>query len=182
MSKTEKFEQAVEQWGKSVEEGLPRWIQRDRAFNFLRTTRARVILWIVTYSWTFLGFAVVALRRPQWVWYWMAGVFICYLLQRVSVRDLFHMPHLLLDELQVAKRNKAYRRAYRNFGAWVVGLMAAYAFLSIWGVWQWHTSNQVGWLNDHLRMQAGVSVWFLIPALWFLAPYLATGFKGERED
>ncbi len=167
MNRTAKFEEAVEAWGKSVEQGLSRWIQRDRSLNFLRTTRARVVLWAFTYTWMFSGFVVVVMRRPQWSGYWFAGLLVFYIIHRISIRDLFQMPEPLLDELQIKRRNKSYRRAYRNFGGWVILLIAGYAYASTY---------------DSVHTSRMVSAWILIPALWVLAPYLAAGFKGERED
>jgi len=121
------IEKDVDDLNEKLESLISNSVKNDTFFNFLRGTAARVILTIVTWL-TLFGFGYLAFVNEQLVWWYVPALAILLALHAVSVRYVFSSstddwfqfrflsvePDSFFDEYQRARRDRAFRVAYRN--------------------------------------------------------------------
>lgn len=184
-TKEEKFDNQVEKLERRIEKGVKNWVQNDHGFDGLRNTPARIVLAVLTYGVLF-GFGAHAFfNQGDAIWWYMILLALVGTMQKISVRFAFDDDELV-DEYQAARRNKAYRHAYKRIGL-ILSVLAFDALL--WGVLR----NLVVYLDAettyyHLfegEFSTGLSLYSIavfavfVCGLVTLQKYLSWGVKGE---
>lgn len=178
ISELERGAQRLEQ---VVESKVKNWIKNDRFFDGFRNTYARVVLWALGNVVLFGGLFLTYTNESGFIPY-AISVFVMVMAQKLSVRFVFDSQGDLIDEYQRARRDRAYRRAYRN----VTGAFAGFiAIVLAYGYYQFFQEN--GYLRllpsafIELNLDSYRVLVVLVFALGFfsLQPYFAWGFKGE---
>jgi hypothetical protein len=153
--------------------GVMEWVRSDSVFDILRSTPARLTLWILTTS-VLYGIPVSAFFTDSiQIWIYAVSLAVCLGLQTISTRFVFS-DHEIIDEYQLTRRNEAYRRAFR----WVGALLGLLAVLCLVQVSSYEHSMGSGW---QLEIDP-YFVWFVliwVVGLFALQPYLSWGIKGE---
>jgi hypothetical protein len=192
---TYRIEEQIERFESQVESKIKNWFKNDRVFDWLRNTYARVVLILLTWV-TLFGFGYLAFNSESLtVWYALALVLLG-VLHQLSVRHVFSSSSDswfsfrvasvesddFLDEYQRARRDRAFRGAYRNLGSVVFALFTAYLVYLVW-----KSSDAAG----SLELPAVLTVDFQLSAsqaivlaagvvgFYSLQKYIAWGFKGE---
>lgn len=183
----ENFDSKVEKFEERVEKGVRNWIQNDKGFDGFRNTPARVLLAVLTYGVLF-GFGALALfNQGDSIWWYIILLALIGTMQKISVRFVFDDEELV-DEYQAARRNKAYRHAYKRIGL-VLGILAFDALA--WAIIR-NVMNNIG-LDGQTTLyrlfesdfETGLSLYSIgvisvfIVGLFSLQKYLSWGVKGE---
>lgn len=170
---SEDFDKKVAKFETAVERGVLNWVRNDKVFNGFRNTPARILLWGITVV-IMYGFPIGALFTDSLSLTWYAvGLLLCLIAQKLSVRFVFDDDDVI-DEYQHARRNKAYRRAYKRIGA---DFVLAAAILLVGINYQQHMLGS-GWQWQIDTYKASFALVFVI-GLFILQKYLSWGFKGE---
>ena len=167
------FDDKVARFEKRIEAGVMNWVRNDRIFDGFRNTPARILLWVIAVG-VIYGFPIAALFTDQVsIWAYVASLIACLVAQKLSVRFVFDDDEVI-DEYQHARRNKAYRRAYKRIAADFVFA----AILCIAGIqYQEHLMGS-GWQWQIDTFKATFGLVFVI-GIFALQKYLSWGFKGE---
>jgi len=174
------FETRVDAGASRFESAVINWVKNDRVFDGFRNTYARILLasltWAVLYG---LG-AYVYVYRTAVIWYAVA-LLLANVAQRLSVRFVFSTDDTeWLDEYQEARRNLAYRRAYRR--VWQILLAAGLA--SIAYLYAQHIASLNGsaiFAGElvNVDLYRATVLFIALAGLFTLQPYLSWGFRGE---
>jgi hypothetical protein len=178
-----------------VESKLENWFKNDRVFDWLRNTYARVALILLTWV-TLFGFGYLAFNSESLTIWYVLSLVVLGAMHQLSVRHVFSSSSDsgfsfrvasvesddFLDEYQRARRDRAFRGAYRNLGSVVFALFTAYLVYLVW-----QSSDAAG----SLELPAVLTVDFQLSAsqaivlaagvvgFYSLQKYIAWGFKGE---
>lgn len=178
ISELERGAQHLEQ---VVESKVKNWIKNDRFFDGFRNTYARVILWVLGNVVLFGGLFLTYTNESGFIPY-AISVFVMVMAQKLSVRFVFDSQGDLIDEYQRARRDRAYRRAYRN----VTGAFAGFiAIVLAYGYYQFFQENGYLRLLPSAFIELNLDSYRVLVVLVFvlgffsLQPYFAWGFKGE---
>lgn len=178
ISELERGAQRLEQ---VVESKVKNWIKNDRFFDGFRNTYARVILWVLGNVVLFGGLFLTYTNESGFIPY-AISVFVMVMAQKLSVRFVFDSQGDLIDEYQRARRDRAYRRAYRN----VTGAFAGFiAIVLAYGYYQFFQENGYLRLLPSAFIELNLDSYRVLVVLVFvlgffsLQPYFAWGFKGE---
>ena len=178
ISEIERGAQRLEQ---VVESKVKNWIKNDRFFDGFRNTYARVILWVMGNVVLFGGLFLTYTNESGFIPY-AISVFVMVMAQKLSVRFVFDSQGDLIDEYQRARRDRAYRRAYRN----VTGAFAGFtAVILAYGYYQFFQENGYLRLLPSAFIELNLDSYRVLVVLVFilgffsLQPYFAWGFKGE---
>ncbi len=183
MSKNE-IETLIEAAAKRVEQGVKNWVKNDRFFDGFRNTYARVLLWVLGYLTLFGGLAICYQNESGIVWY-ATFVVLTVFAQKLSVRFVFDDKEELVDEYQSARRDRAYKRAYRNVKNWAMGLatmVLSWQYVRIYlieredGFVSFWPSVAIDINIDSYRT---LVILVFLTGFFALQPYWAWGFKGE---
>jgi len=164
-----------------VESKIKNWVRNDRFFDALRTTASRVALWIIANITLFVGLYICYTRETGLIAYAIA-VTLLVLMQQLSVRFVFAASEDFVDEYQRARRDRSYRRAYRNVTGAFTGVVGVVLF---YGYVQFYYSNGYFTLWPNAYLDANIDSYRVLVVLIFLVgyftlqPYFAWGFKGE---
>lgn len=175
----------IESLESKVESRVKNWIRNDRVFDGFRNTYARILLYVLGVA-TVFGFGYLAFQDQNLTGWYILALVITVLSQQVSVRYVFNADEEdLVDEYQAARRDRAYRVAYKNLQN-LVGLamllMAANAILpGHFGEgedfsWVWFENLTFGF---DLSLNQAIVVFSGVIALMNLQKYWAWGVKGE---
>lgn len=184
-TKEEKFDSKVERLENRIEKGVLNWVRNDQFFNGFRNTPARIVIAVLTYGVLF-GFGAYALfNQGESIWWYMILLTLVGTMQKISVRFAFD-DDSDVDEYQAARRNKAYRHAYKRMGL----ILCVLSFDALaWGI----INNLVIGLDAEItyyrlfenEFDTGLSLYsiavisvFLV-GLFTLQKYLSWGVKGE---
>ena len=192
------IEKEVDDLNDKLESMISNSVKNDTFFNFLRGTAARVILTIVTWL-TLFGFGYLAFVNEQLVWWYVPALAILLALHAVSVRyvfssstdDWFQFRFLsaepddsFFDEYQRARRDRAFRVAYRNIanlGFAIPVVYLVYTVLQSDSASSWQIPSSIDLSFELSNTQLVVLAAGLI-ALFSLQKYLGWGFKGEPRE
>ena len=178
ISELERGAQRIEQ---VVESKVKNWIKNDRFFDGFRNTYARVILWILGNVVLFGGLYLTYTNESGFIPY-AIFVFLMVMAQKLSVRFVFDSEGDLIDEYQRARRDRAYRHAYRNVTGAFTGLIA---IVLAFGYFQFYQENGHFSLLPSAFIELNLDSYRVLVLLVFvmgffsLQPYFAWGFKGE---
>lgn len=180
---TAKFEAAAEQAAESFESRLINWVKNDRIFDGFRNTYARILLSIITWS-VLVGYgAWVYQTESSGIIGYSVAVVLCVLAQKLSVRFVFdNEGRELVDEYQRARRNLAYRRAYKRLG-FIIASLLVIALAACYVAFYLENKYVTLWPNAAFFVQLDgyriIVLLIFISGLFTLQPYLAWGYKGE---
>lgn len=176
----------VDNLGSKIEYRVTAWIKNDRVFDGLRNTYARVLLYVLGFL-TLVWFGIIAFNDPALTWWYVFALFLTVLAQQISVRYVFSDDKdELIDEYQAARRDKAYRIAYKNLtslvgASLVIGLFLSWVPLDVWAgkaQFDWDFSRFLNF-NFSLSPNQAIVVYAGVVALMNLQKYWAWGMKGE---
>lgn len=181
-SAEERLESKVEDLEVLVESKIKNWIRNDRFFDGMRNTPARVLLWVLGNLALFGGLAICLTRETGIVAYAIV-VALTVFAQKLSVRFVFDTDASdLVDEYQRTRRDRSYRRAYRNVTGAFVGLVAVilfYGYVAFYFENGYLTLLPTAFINLHIDSYRVLSVLIFLAGFFTLQPYWAWGFKGE---
>jgi len=165
-----------------VESKIKNWIRNDRFFDGMRNTPARVLLWVLGNLALYGGLAICLTRETGIVAYAIV-VALTVFAQKLSVRFVFDTDASdLVDEYQRTRRDRSFRRAYRNVTGAFVGLVAVilfYGYVSFYFENGYLTLWPTAFINLHIDSYRVLSVLIFLAGFFTLQPYWAWGFKGE---
>jgi hypothetical protein len=169
------LEEQVEVFGSKIDAGVRGWVRNDRIFNGLRSTPARIVLAIITIAALYGIPAYQMFYRGVSAWLYVGVLLVCLLLQKLSVRFTFDDDGEL-DEYQLKRRNRSYRRAYKRVGAILV---AAITVVAANGFYLKHSLGSGFQYTYDLGSENWVFVAVFVVGLFVLQKYLSWGIKGE---
>lgn len=165
-----------------VESKIKNWIRNDRFFDGMRNTPARVLLWVLGNLALYGGLAICLTRETGIVAYAIV-VALTVFAQKLSVRFVFDTDASdLVDEYQRTRRDRSFRRAYRNVTGAFVGLVAVilfYGYVLFYFENGYLTLWPTAFINLHIDSYRVLSVLIFLAGFFTLQPYWAWGFKGE---
>lgn len=175
----------IEDVGHKIESRIKSWIKNDRVFDGFRNTYARALLFFLGLG-VLLGFGYLAFFDENLTIWYAVALYLTVLAQQISVRYVFSSDEdELVDEYQAARRDKAYRIAYKNLQNLVglaMVLIAANAILpDRFGedgdfTWVWFENLTFG---VDLTLNQAIVIFMGVIALMNLQKYWAWGIKGE---
>ncbi|MEN9660895.1 MAG: hypothetical protein RLZZ443_824 [Actinomycetota bacterium] len=172
---TKSFEEKIEALGQRAESGVRGWVRNDTAFNFLRSTPARIVLALLTVGVLYGVPAWQMFNRGVSIWLYAGALVGCVLLQKLSVRFAFD-DDSEIDEYQQQRRNRAYRRAYKR-----VATILAIA-ISVFAADGFYLKHTLG-TGFKYSFDFGTENWLFVGVfaigLFVLQKYLSWGIKGE---
>lgn len=172
------LEERVEIFGKNLDISLRTWVRNDRSLNFLRTTRARLVLSALTVLSLYGIPAFQMFNRGLSIWLYVGALVVCVLLQKLSIRFAFD-DDSHIDEYQHERRNRAYRRAYKR-----VATILAVAILLV--AENGYSLKQSLGSGFHYSFDLGSENWVFVGVfvcgLFIIQKYLSWGIKGESHS
>jgi hypothetical protein len=177
---------SVDDIGSKVEERIKSWIKNDRIFDGFRNTYARIFLLILGLL-TVFGFGALAYNDANLTGWYVVLLLLTVLAQQISVRYVFNSDgDELVDEYQAARRDRAYRIAYKNLQSLVVWALLIGATVA-WPPTEFFSGDQqIEWdftrtLNLSFSVSANQAIVVFAGAvsLMNLQKYWAWGIKGE---
>lgn len=192
---TYRVEEHIERLESQLDSKIKNWFKNDRVFDWLRNTYARVVLILLTWI-TLFGFGYLAFNSESLtVWYALSLVLLG-VLHQLSVRFVFNSSDdswfsfrslsieadELVDEYQRARRDRAFRMAYRNLGSIVFALFTAYLVYLVWqasDVAEAFDIPAVLTVDFQLSLSQVVVLAAGVIGFYSLQKYIAWGFKGE---
>ena len=178
ISELERGAQRIEQ---VVESKVKNWIKNDRFFDGFRNTYARVILWILGNLVLFGGLFLTYSNEAGFIPYAVL-VFLMVMSQKLSVRFVFDSQGDLIDEYQRARRDRAYRRAYRNVtGAFtgLIGVVLGFGYAQFYKENGYLELLPSAFIELYLDGYRVLVLLVFVAGFFSLQPYFAWGFKGE---
>jgi len=175
-----RFEERVEKGAENFQAKAINWLRTSQFFDGMVNTPARIFIntmsFLALYVWGFWVFAtegnIIA---------WVCVLLLLLFMQAASVRFVFNTEGVA-DELQIQKKNNAYRKAYNALRVRLVLISLLIAVLAIWGnlrdeIWYLVTFSRTGvfYLDNYRAIFIAV---FLI-ALVSFQKYFSYGMKGE---
>lgn len=176
----------VDNFGLAIESRITTWIKNDRFFDGFRNTYARILLFILGVL-TLIWFGAIAFNNPAFTGWYVLALLVTVLAQQISVRYVFNDDkNEIVDEYQAARRDKAYRIAYKNLQSLVGAgllLVAVFAWLPP-GFFANNSeidldfSRALGF-DFQLTLNQAIVVYAGVVATMHLQKYWAWGMKGE---
>jgi hypothetical protein len=188
-------DELIRKFESQVESKIKNWVKNDRFFDGLRNTYARVLLILLTWV-TLFGFGYLAFNSESLTIWYVLSLVLLGAMHQLSVRHVFNSssdswfsfrvasvePDEFLDEYQRARRDRAFRGAYRNLGSVVFALFTAYMVYLVW-----QSSDAAGSLelpavltvDFQLSLSQVVVITAGVVGFYSLQKYIAWGIKGE---
>lgn len=176
----------VDDFGSKIEAKVKGWIKNDRFFDGFRNTYARVLLYVLGLL-TLIWFGISAFNDPALTWWYVGALIATVLAQQISVRYVFsNGDDELVDEYQAARRDKAYRIAYKNLQSLVSSALVVAAIFSCVPLDVWLGNTEFNWnfnavlkFDFSLTLNQAIVIYAGVIALMNLQKYWAWGVKGE---
>lgn len=190
-----RIEEHIERLESQLDSKVKNWFKNDRVFDWLRNTYARVALILFTWV-TLFGFGYLAFNSEALTFWYVLSLVLLGVLHQLSVRFVFNSSDdswfsvraltiesgELVDEYQRARRDRAFRVAYRNLGSTVFALFTAYLVYLVWqasDVADALDFPTVLTVDFQLSLSQVVVVAAGVIGFYSLQKYIAWGFKGE---
>jgi hypothetical protein len=190
-----RIEEHIERLESQLDSKVKNWFKNDRVFDWLRNTYARVALILFTWV-TLFGFGYLAFNSESLTVWYVLSLVLLGVLNQLSVRFVFNSfddpwfsvralsieSDELADEYQRARRDRAFRMAYRNLGSTVFALFTAYLVYLVWqasDVAEAFDIPAVLTVDFQLSLSQVVVVAAGVIGFYSLQKYIAWGFKGE---
>ena len=171
----EMIEAKAEFWDNQLTAAIVRWFRRDTFFDGFRNTPARIIISTLSFIVLYGGLISGWITQNTLLEYIIA-LLVVLVMQAISVRFVFQIGgREILDEYQSQRRDRAYRRAYKNIRSIIVaGVVGWLAYTYI----RENADVELGgW--DVLTYQRVATIAVFAIGLISLQKYLAYGIKGE---
>jgi hypothetical protein len=176
----------VDDLGSKIETKVKGWIKNDRIFDGFRNTYARVLLYVLGLL-TLIWLGILAFNDPALTWWYVGALLATVLAQQISVRYVFsNGDDELVDEYQAARRDKAYRIAYKNLQSLVSSALVIAAIITWVPSDVWRGNNEFNWdfntvltFDFSLTWNQAIVIYAGVIALMNLQKYWAWGVKGE---
>lgn len=176
------IEEKIEAAAERFEIRLKDWMKNDRFFDGFRNTYARVLLYVLG-NLTLFGGLIYCFSESSGLLIYAVLVLLTVLSQKLSVRFVFDTDaDELVDEYQRARRDRSYRRAYRNVAGAFTGLIACILVVSYFTYFvenKYFTFWPTVMLDLNLDTYRTLVVLVFLMGFFTLQPYFAWGFKGE---
>jgi hypothetical protein len=172
---TKSFYERTDAFGRKIDVGARNWVKNDKFFNGFRNTPARILLAVISigvlYGIPALQFFVGGVS----IWLYAGLLAVVTVMQKLSVRFAFD-DDSEIDEYQHERRNRAYRRAYKNNG-FIIGMGVA---LLAWNGAYLRATLGTGFAYSFDLSSLNWSFLFVfLIGLFVLQKYLTWGIKGE---
>ena len=171
----EMIELKAEMFGNRLTASTVRWFRNDIFFDGFRNTPARIIICTLSFI-VLYGGLIVGWSTQNILLEYIIALFVVLVMQAISVRFVFQIEgREILDEYQSQRRDRAYRRAYKNIRSIIVaGVVGWLAYTYI----RENADIELGgW--ELLTYQRAATVAVFAIGLISLQKYLAYGIKGE---
>ena len=171
----EMIEVKAEMFGNRLTASIVRWFRNDTFFDGFRNTPARIIISSLSFIVLYGGLIRCWITQSSLLEYIIA-LLVVLVMQAISVRFVFQIEgREILDEYQSQRRDRAYRRAYKNIRSIIIaGVVGWLAYTYI----REHADIELGgW--ELLTYQRAATVAVFAIGLISLQKYLAYGIKGE---
>lgn len=171
----EMIELKAEMFGNRLTASIVRWFRNDTFFDGFRNTPARIIISSLSFIVLYGGLIRCWITQSSLLEYIIA-LFVVLVMQAISVRFVFQIEgREILDEYQSQRRDRAYRRAYKNIRSIIIaGVVGWLAYTYI----RENADIELGgW--ELLTYQRAATVAVFAIGLVSLQKYLAYGIKGE---
>jgi hypothetical protein len=171
----EMIELKAEMFGNRLTASIVRWFRNDTFFDGFRNTPARIIICTLSFI-VLYGGLIVGWSTQNILLEYIIALFVVLVMQAISVRFVFQIEgREILDEYQSQRRDRAYRRAYKNIRSIIVaGVVGWLAYTYI----RENADIELGgW--ELLTYQRAATVAVFAIGLISLQKYLAYGIKGE---
>jgi hypothetical protein len=171
----EMIEAKAELFGNKVTVGVVRWFRNDTFFDGFRNTPARIIISTLSFIVLYGGLIRCWITQDTLLEYIIA-LLVVLAMQAISVRFVFQIEgREILDEYQSKRRDRAYRRAYKNIRSIIVA--GVVGWLAYWYIRDHADIGLGGW--ELLTYQRVATIAVFAIGLISLQKYLAYGIKGE---
>jgi len=171
----EMIELKAEMFGNRLTASIVRWFRNDTFFDGFRNTPARIIISSLSFIVLYGGLIGCWITQSSLLEYIIA-LLVVLVMQAISVRFVFQIEgREILDEYQSQRRDRAYRRAYKNIRSIIIaGVVGWLAYTYI----RENADIELGgW--ELLTYQRAATVAVFAIGLVSLQKYLAYGIKGE---
>ena len=172
----DRFESSAETSASGVERKVVTWLRTSQFFDGLVNTPARIIINVLSilalYVWT-----IDVANKEHNILAWAFSLLALLFMQAASVRFVFNA-HGISDELQIGRRDLAYRRAYKTIRRIALIPVGLFAFLVIAG-----PHNDAGLLWDFVAYRLdnyrSLTLAIFLFAVSSFQKYFSYGWKGE---
>ncbi len=171
----EMIELKAEAFEHKLTTSIVRWFRNDTFFDGFRNTPARIIISTLSFIVLYGGLIRCWITQSTLLEY-IISLLVVLVMQAISVRFVFQIEgREILDEYQSQRRDRAYRRAYKNIRSIIVtGVVGWLAYTYI----RENADIELGgW--ELLTYQRAATVAVFAIGLISLQKYLAYGIKGE---
>ncbi|NBQ96774.1 MAG: hypothetical protein EBU08_09385 [Micrococcales bacterium] len=171
----EMIELKAEMFGNRLTASIVRWFRNDTFFDGFRNTPARIIICTLSFI-VLYGGLIVGWSTQNILLEYIIALLVVLVMQAISVRFVFQIEgREILDEYQTQRRDRAYRRAYKNIRSIIVaGVVGWLAYTYI----RENADIELGgW--ELLTYQRAATIAVFAIGLISLQKYLAYGIKGE---
>jgi hypothetical protein len=171
----EMIEAKAQLFGNRITAGTVRWFRNDTFFDGFRNTPARIIISTLSFIVLYGGLIRCWITQDTLLEYIIA-LLVVLAMQAISVRFVFQIEgREILDEYQSKRRDRAYRRAYKNVRSIIVA--GVVGWLAYWYIRDHADIGLGGW--EMLTYQRVATIAVFAIGLISLQKYLAYGIKGE---
>ena len=116
----EMIEVRAEMFGNRLTASIVHWFRNDTFFDGFRNTPARIIICALSFIVLYGGLISCWVTQSSLLEYIIA-LLVVLVMQAISVRFIFQIEgREILDEYQSQRRDRAYRRAYKNIRSIIV--------------------------------------------------------------
>jgi hypothetical protein len=175
-AKADRFERLMEASNDGFKKTIVTWLRTSQFFDGMVNTPARILIntlsIIVLYVWT-----IDVANKENNILAWAITLLVLLFMQAASVRFVFNTEGIA-DEFQTAKRNLAYRRAYRTIRRIALIPVGLFAFLVIAGP---HGDANLLWdfVAYRLDNYRSLTLAIFIFAVSSFQKYFSYGWVGE---
>jgi hypothetical protein len=170
-----KFEAQAESSAKTLERRIITWLRTSQFFDGMVNTPARILIntlsLLTIYVWGFIVFESEDNFVP-----WAITLFILLAMQAASVRFVFSGEGIA-DELQLSRRDFAYRRAYKT----LIRLSAIPVLMVAWVLAGYRGDTALAWefITYRLDTYRSLTLALFVFAVISFQKYFSYGNKGE---
>lgn len=168
------FEAKFEAASKKFEAGLVDWVRNDRIFDGFRNTYARMLLaalcWAALYGY---GLMAIQVADSNSLVVYPILILLATGAQKLSLRFVFDDDDLI-DEYQLQRRNRAYRRAYKRVA--LILALVPLVWLLVLNDFDLQSATLAA---PQLRFEQVIVFVEFVFGLFILQKYISWGFKGE---
>ena len=173
--KKDRFEKFVDATNDGFKQSVVNWFRTSQIFDGLVNTPARIIVQIATIGVLYVWGAQVFLSE-QGVIPWTITLFFILVWQAASVRFVFNTQGVA-DELQLRKRDAAYRRGYESLRRVLIGFLLLFVLIMV--IRRQPGESLFAELVYRIDNYRALVIAIFLVALTSFQKYFSYGIKGE---